>query len=107
MKALAGFVSSCSCRQAIGLVASASGTITRAYDLLDRLTVITLGTPTGGKLIFGIFATLAEFEVDLIRERTAAGLAAARACGRTGGRQFELSKSQIRQASIGDGQLRD
>jgi DNA invertase Pin-like site-specific DNA recombinase len=49
-------------------------------------------------LIFGIFAALAEFEGDLIRERTAAGLAAARARGRKGGRQFELSKNQIRLA---------
>ena len=37
--------------------------------------------------IFGIFATLAEFERDLIRERTMAGLAAARARGRKGGRK--------------------
>jgi len=43
-------------------------------------------TISGGKLIFHIFASLAEFERDLIRERTTAGLAAARACGRTGGR---------------------
>lgn len=42
-------------------------------------------TPTG-KLIFHIFASLAEFERDLIRERTNAGLAAARARGRKGGR---------------------
>jgi DNA invertase Pin-like site-specific DNA recombinase len=41
---------------------------------------------SGGKLIFHIFASLAEFERDLIRERTNAGLAAARARGRKGGR---------------------
>ena len=41
---------------------------------------------SSGKLIFHIFGALAEFERDLIRERTAAGLAAARARGRTGGR---------------------
>src|SRR5699024_8795833 len=40
----------------------------------------------GGRLVFHIFASLAEFERDLIRERTNAGLAAARARGRTGGR---------------------
>ena len=40
----------------------------------------------GGKLIFHIFGSLAEFERDLIRERTQAGLAAARARGRKGGR---------------------
>ena len=43
-------------------------------------------TSPGGKLIFHIFGALAEFERDLIRERTHAGLAAARARGRTGGR---------------------
>jgi DNA invertase Pin-like site-specific DNA recombinase len=43
-------------------------------------------TTAGGKLIFHIFASLAEFERDLIRERTKAGLAAARARGRKGGR---------------------
>ena len=39
-------------------------------------------TTPGGKLVFHVFAALAEFERDLIRERTAAGLAAARARGR-------------------------
>jgi DNA invertase Pin-like site-specific DNA recombinase len=43
-------------------------------------------TTPGGKLIFHIFGALAEFERDLIRERTNAGLVAARARGRTGGR---------------------
>ncbi len=43
-------------------------------------------TTSGGKLIFHLFASLAEFERDLIRERTNAGLAAARARGRKGGR---------------------
>ena len=43
-------------------------------------------TTSGGKLIFHIFGALAEFERDLIRERTTAGLVAARARGRTGGR---------------------
>jgi DNA invertase Pin-like site-specific DNA recombinase len=42
-------------------------------------------TPTG-RLVFHMFGSLAEFERDLIRERTAAGLAAARARGRNGGR---------------------
>ena len=53
-------------------------------------------TTSSGKLIFGIFAALADFEGDLIRERTMAGLAAARARGRHGGRKFELTKNQIR-----------
>lgn len=43
-------------------------------------------TTAGGTLIFHIFAALAEFERDLIRDRTKAGLAAARARGRKGGR---------------------
>src|SRR3546814_10736076 len=51
-------------------------------------------TTASGQLIFGIFAALAEFEGDLIRERTMAGLAAARARGRHGGRKFELTKNQ-------------
>lgn len=54
-------------------------------------------SPTG-KLVFGIFASLAEFEADLIRERTIAGLAAARARGKKGGRKFELTKAQVRLA---------
>ncbi len=55
-------------------------------------------TTASGKLVFGIFAALAEFERELIRERTIAGLAAARARGRKGGRRFSLSKAQIRLA---------
>ena len=43
-------------------------------------------TTVGAKLIFHLFASLAEFERDLIRERTHAGLTAARARGRNGGR---------------------
>ena len=55
-------------------------------------------TTPGGKLIFGVFAALAEFERELIRERTVAGLAAARSRGRKGGRKYELSKSAVRLA---------
>jgi Site-specific recombinases, DNA invertase Pin homologs len=43
-------------------------------------------TTSGGKLVFHIFGALAEFERDIIRERTQAGLQAARARGRKGGR---------------------
>jgi len=55
-------------------------------------------TTPAGRLSFGIFAALADFESDLIRERTMAGLAAARARGRKGGRKFALSKTQVRMA---------
>lgn len=50
-------------------------------------------TSPGGKLIFHLMGALAEFERDLIRERTNAGLAAARARGRTGGRPRKLKTS--------------
>ena len=55
-------------------------------------------TSPSGRLVFGIFAALAEFERELIRERTIAGLAAARARGRKGGRKFALTKAQVRLA---------
>ena len=55
-------------------------------------------TTAHGRLSFGIFASLAEFESELIRERTMAGLAAARARGRKGGRKFALTKAQVRMA---------
>ena len=51
-----------------------------------------------GKLVFGIFAALAEFERELIRERTIAGLTSARARGKKGGRKFYFTKSQVRLA---------
>ncbi len=52
-------------------------------------------TTSGGKLIFHIFGALAEFERDIIRERTKAGLAAARARGRRGGRPRALDPKKI------------
>jgi DNA invertase Pin-like site-specific DNA recombinase len=54
-------------------------------------------TTSGGKLIFHVFGALAEFERDLIRERTHAGLAAARARGRLFGRPKALSPQQVKQ----------
>jgi DNA invertase Pin-like site-specific DNA recombinase len=50
-----------------------------------------------GKLQFHVFAALAEFERNLIRERTLAGLKSARARGRTGGRKPKLNEKQIRE----------
>jgi DNA invertase Pin-like site-specific DNA recombinase len=52
-------------------------------------------TTSGGKLIFHIFGALAEFERNLIRERTTAGLVAARARGEKGGRPKALTDRQI------------
>jgi DNA invertase Pin-like site-specific DNA recombinase len=56
-------------------------------------------TTSGGKLIFHIFASLAEFERDIIRERTNAGLSAARARGRKGGRPKGVDEKK-RQAAL-------
>lgn len=55
-------------------------------------------TTANGRLIFGIFASLAEYERELIRERTYAGLAAARARGRKGGRPSKMDKATLRMA---------
>jgi DNA invertase Pin-like site-specific DNA recombinase len=57
-------------------------------------------TTSGGKLIFHVFGALAEFERDIIRERerTLAGLAAARARGRKGGRPRNLDDKKKRHA---------
>lgn len=55
-------------------------------------------TTATGRLVFGIFATLAEFERDLIHERTMAGLAAARARGRAGGRPRVMTRQKLKAA---------
>jgi DNA invertase Pin-like site-specific DNA recombinase len=52
-------------------------------------------TTSGGKLVFHVFGALAEFEREIIRERTQAGLTAARARGRNGGRPQKLTNKQI------------
>jgi len=57
-------------------------------------------TSAHGKFTFHIFASLAEFERDIIRERTKAGLAAARARGRVGGRPKGLSKKAQHKAML-------
>ena len=55
-------------------------------------------TTAGGRLVFGIFAALAEFERELIRERTIAGLSSARARGRHGGRPYTMTPAKLRLA---------
>src|SRR5271166_635273 len=55
-------------------------------------------TSPSGKLVFGIFAALAEFERELIVERTKAGLAAARARGCSGGRPYKMTAAKLRLA---------
>lgn len=52
-------------------------------------------TTAGGRLVFHVFGAMAEFERELIRERTAAGLAAARARGRVGGRPTVMSPEKL------------
>jgi DNA invertase Pin-like site-specific DNA recombinase len=74
-------------------------------DLNDReigfksLTEAIDTTNSGGRLVFHIFGSLAEFEHDLIRERTIAGLQAARARGRKGGRKPAMSASDVKKAA--------
>src|SRR5205085_4746410 len=55
-------------------------------------------TTAAGKLVFGIFAALAEFERELIAERTRAGLASARARGHKGGRKPKMTPAKLRLA---------
>src|SRR6516165_11995909 len=77
------------------------------HDLIERkigLRVLTgqganIDTATAnGRLVFGIFAALAEFERELIRERTIAGLSSARARGRKGGRPYTMTPAKLRLA---------
>jgi DNA invertase Pin-like site-specific DNA recombinase len=56
-------------------------------------------TTAGGQLVFHIFGALAEFERELIRERTLAGLEAARARGRKGGRPPKMTRAKVRHAA--------
>jgi DNA invertase Pin-like site-specific DNA recombinase len=66
----------------------------RGVDFESLTEKIETGSSTG-KLIFHVFASLAEFERNLIRERTMAGLRAARARGRNGGRPRKLKTKDI------------
>ncbi len=55
-------------------------------------------TTPGGRLVFHVFGALASFELELVRERTMAGLVAARARGRLGGRPSVMSAAKLKQA---------
>lgn len=57
-------------------------------------------TTTNGRLMFGVFGSLAEFERELIIERTKTGLASARARGRHGGRPFKMTPAKLRLAQV-------
>jgi DNA invertase Pin-like site-specific DNA recombinase len=71
------------------LITTLGGLQERGIDFISLTEKIDTTTP-GGKLIFHLMGALAEFERDLLRERTNAGLAAARARGRIGGRPKKL-----------------
>ncbi|EHL32779.1 recombinase family protein [Legionella drancourtii] len=62
-------------------------------------------TTAAGKLVFGIFAALSEFEREMIKERTLAGMASARARGRKGGRPYKMTPAKLRLAMASLGQL--
>jgi DNA invertase Pin-like site-specific DNA recombinase len=76
------------------LVDTITGLADRGVGFRSLQEAIDTTTP-GGRLVFHVFAALAEFERDLIRERTAAGLAAARTRGRNGGRPAALDDGQV------------
>jgi DNA invertase Pin-like site-specific DNA recombinase len=61
-------------------------------------------TTPAGKLVFGIFTALEEFERDLISERTKAGIASAGARGRKGGKPFKMTAAKVRLAMAAMGQ---
>jgi DNA invertase Pin-like site-specific DNA recombinase len=87
------------------LVDTVTGLADRGVGFRSLQKAIDTTTP-GGKLVFHVFAALAEFEHNLIRERTAAGLAAARARGRHGGRPSVLTghKAQVAQEMYRSGE---
>lgn len=86
-------------------------------QLTTKLTEIKVGfislndpidtTTIQGRLVFGIFASLAEFERELIRERTQAGLKSAKARGRKGGRPKGLSQEAIDKAAAAEALYKD
>lgn len=77
----------------VGIIAQLEIEKISFQSITERIETIS----AAGKLIFHVFAALAEFERNLIRERTNAGLSAARARGRVGGRKPALNDKQIRE----------
>jgi DNA invertase Pin-like site-specific DNA recombinase len=69
-------------------------TLTRGIGLKSITEAIDTST-SGGRLVFHIFGSIAEFERALIRERTRAGLVAAKARGRAGGRPSKLAGERL------------
>jgi DNA invertase Pin-like site-specific DNA recombinase len=76
----------------VGLVAQFEQRKINFESLTEKIETIS----PAGRLIFHVFAALAELERNLIRERTVAGLKAARARGRNGGRPAKLSAKEIK-----------
>ncbi|UZJ27040.1 recombinase family protein (plasmid) [Rhodococcus antarcticus] len=79
------------------LIETVRGLAERGIGFRSLQEAIDTTTP-GGRLVFHIFGSLAEFERDLIRERTMAGLAAARRRGRVGGRPTVMTAAKTKQA---------
>jgi DNA invertase Pin-like site-specific DNA recombinase len=76
------------------LIETVNGLAERGVAFRSLTESIDTSTP-GGRLIFHVFGALAEFERELIRERTVAGLAAARARGRAGGRPSVMTPGKL------------
>jgi DNA invertase Pin-like site-specific DNA recombinase len=79
------------------LIDTVKGLDARDIGLHSLTEQIDTATP-GGRLIFHVFGALAQFERDLIRERTRAGLHAAQARGRLGGRKPVITEDKLRRA---------
>lgn len=79
------------------LIETVAGLERRGVGFRSLTEAIDTTTP-GGRLVFHLFAALGQFERDLIRERTRAGLAAAAARGRTGGRRPVVTDEKLRRA---------
>jgi DNA invertase Pin-like site-specific DNA recombinase len=79
------------------LVETVAALATRGVGFRSLTEAIDTTTP-GGRLVFHLFGALGEFERDLIRERTRAGLAAAAARGRRGGRRPVVTDDKLRRA---------